>query len=327
MDFKACPTRLFAEVSDPRSAEYHARDPVTLAVAVRALRRRPPLLKRVLPLVILLLAASAPTVRAATWIAPQHPLTDTEWLEYDISGADAIGIGCIVAIHDSIVDVAADRSGIPTRALSLRVTKWLKGAPGSAALRVGVSVLDAQPLRGEDLSSIARSDRKVAIMLRRLTEGWGLADGPDPGGPGMRVVPPGKTRDFERQLRTLIARQNVDSVLARAELVVVGRCVDSAPCSPTNGHRCARVVVEQALAGAPASDTISVFTPLVGDIPTGRAVFFVRSVPGDGCYETVGFQAGCQSFDAERARRWGLSIDDIRSRLRRDGRAVDQPPR
>ena len=65
---------------------------------------------------------------ATTWLMPQRALSPQEWLAYDLSGADVAGVATLVAVRDTVVDIAADGSGLPARVLVLEVSQWLKGA-------------------------------------------------------------------------------------------------------------------------------------------------------------------------------------------------------
>lgn len=283
-------------------------------------------MKRIIFGLLVLCAIPDASALATTWIAPQRALTPDEWLEYDVSGSDAVGIGQVFAVRDTIVDVAPDGSGIPTRSISVHVARWLKGNPGVTDLSAGVSFLDTQPLHGEDLLDVVGIGREFVVMLRRMPDGWVVCDGPDPAGSGMRALQPQSSTSFEQKLRTLIARQSVDSLLSRSDLVVVGQFLEVAPCPTASELSCSRVAVERTVAGSAAAETLSVFAPLLGDIPRERALFLLRrSRPGE--YETVGFQSGSQRLSAERPVRWGLSLDEIHARyVRVVGASKVTPP-
>src|SRR6266545_63348 len=97
--------------------------------------------KRTLLGIGLLVASSgllASGSHAPTWLAPARLLTEDEKLELALSESDAVGLGYVVAVHDTIVDVTGG-TGIPYRWLELRAMEWLKGMPGSATLAVGIS--------------------------------------------------------------------------------------------------------------------------------------------------------------------------------------------
>lgn len=250
---------------------------------------------------------------ATVWIAPQRAMTEDQWLEYDVSGADAVALARIESIADTITDVAPDGSGIPVRSIRFMVEEWLEGGDGSRAIRAGTSPLDDQPLRGGDLFEAARSKQLVLVLVRKLPDGWVLADGPDPSGAGMRAVKSTEARQLSVRVREIVASQSPESLVARSSAVVVGRCVDTQPCRDRPGLRCGRVVVEETLLGN-ANDTIQVFAPLVGDLPQGRAVHLLRQT-GANEFETIGYQRGGQPITNGELARWHITEVAFRARV------------
>ncbi len=269
-------------------------------------------------LVLLVLSSVLVThpCRATTWIAPQRPLTDDEWLQYDISGADAIGIGVIAVVHDTTLNVAQNGCGISYRYLTLRIDTWLKGDPGISTVLAGLSPLEDNPLHGTDLLSAADMSQKVAFFLRRSGDGWGLCDGPDPAGAGMRLVPHEDAAALAQRLRALIASQAIDSILTHAQTVVVGHRIGGGRCFPDSNIWCTRILVERSLTDTPVADTLSVFFKFLGQAPTERALFLLRPM-GRGVYAPVGFKLACQPITGDRVSRWGLSLTEIATRLQR----------
>lgn len=267
--------------------------------------------RRTLALALLLLGSSSAV--ATTWIAPQQHLTPDQWVDYDISGADAIGVGYITGVRDTVVDVGPDGSGIPARSITVHFSDWLRGDPGTQSLLVGVSPLDPQPVKGEDLFESVGPEHPKLFLLRRVENGWSLCDGPDPDGVGVRAIPSQLTA-FKRTMSARISKLSVDSVLTRAAIVVIGRCVGGGRCNEQSPIRCGRIVVERVLGKNTVGDTISVFAPLLGDIPDERAIYLLHSTSA-GYFEPVGFQAGIQRIDSGRTARWRMSVDEIDRRL------------
>src|SRR5262245_16365674 len=143
-------------------------------------------------------------VTATQWMNPQRQLTSEEWLQYDISGADAICVGYVMAVHDTLVDIAPDGGGIPSTSIRVAVKRWLKGHAREQQLDVGVSPFDPEPVHGSRLSSLAGGPQAVVLMLRRSPDGWGLCSGPDPSGAGIRLLSNQSDGEFEKKLKRLI---------------------------------------------------------------------------------------------------------------------------
>jgi hypothetical protein len=272
-------------------------------------------------LAFLLLAYPTSSTRATTWIKPQRSLSSDQWLEYDVSGADAVGIGQVLAVTDTIADFnPTDGTGIPVRSLTLRATRWIKGNPGKTTIRAGTSPLDEDPVHvpNEPLDRIRSSGRSVLFLLRLTQDGWVLCDGPDPEGAGLRLIPQGQTTALAHKLRRIVASQSPDSLLLHADLVVLGRRSTVQPCR--SQAQCASVTIDSVLAGKTDADSILVLTALLGDVPSGPGLYILRQNP-DRTYETLGSQAGSQIVENGRARVWGLSITAVRQRLERLRRA------
>jgi len=69
------------------------------------------------PLAVLamILALGVADLSRASWITAQRPLSNSEWLAFEVSDADAIGVGHVISIRDAIVDIGPDGSGIGWR--------------------------------------------------------------------------------------------------------------------------------------------------------------------------------------------------------------------
>src|SRR5206468_555146 len=120
----------------------------------------------------------------------------------------------------------------------------------------------SHPRANENLQSVQGSDRAVLFMLQSSPEGgWGLSAGPDPAGAGLRLVSPGEVGGLERDVLRIVASQAVDSLLARADLVVLGRESTFRPCMADSNLRCVAVAVDTVLAGSATDGEVLVFTP------------------------------------------------------------------
>jgi hypothetical protein len=258
---------------------------------------------------ILLACLSSSPATGTTWTAPQEPLSPRQWLEFDLSGADAVGIGRLVAVRDTVVDVSpVDSSGIPVRSLTLRVAKWLKGGNGEATIRVGISLADFN-------RSFEPQSQPALFMLRRYSSGWGLCDGPDPGGAGLRSLADSEVAATQRTVTRILEDQSVDSLLTRADVVVVGRWSFSRFCATGSKRRCVVVAVDSVLAGTVSTDSLCVFMPFLAYAPPGQGLYVLRASP-EGYHETIGYLAGGQAVIDGRTQRWGISVETLRQRLR-----------
>ena len=262
---------------------------------------------RVWFVLILLACSSSSPATALEWLPPQEPLSPRQWLEFDLSGADAVGIGQVVAVHDTIVDVdPVDGSGIPVRSLTLGVTRWLKGGDSRATIRVGTSIANENRV-------FEPQSQPALFMLRKYSTGWGLCDGPDPGGAGLRFLADSEFAATERTVSQILKDQSVDSLLIRADLVVVGRSTSSRPCTTGSKRRCVVVAVDSVLAGV-STDSLCVFMPFLAYAPRGQGLYVLRASP-EGYYETIGYLAGSQAVMDGRTERWGIPLETVRQRL------------
>jgi hypothetical protein len=233
-----------------------------------------------------------------------------------------VGIGEVSAVTDTIADFnAVDNTGIAVQFVTLKIRRWLKGDPGTMTVRAGVSPLDGNPIlssSGERLATIQGTARPLLLMLRAAPDGWVLCDGPDPAGAGLRLIAPDETAIVERDVRRILAHQSVDSLLAQADLVLVGRLSAIQPCAAGSGLRCANIIISKTLAGNPAASTVLVYAPLIADVPQGEALYVLRESAGH--WEPLGYQAGIQSIREGRAHLWMLSPSAIQERLATLGR-------
>jgi hypothetical protein len=245
---------------------------------------------------------------------PQVSLSREEWFSYDISGADVVVIATIVGMKDTIVDLASDGSGIPTRSLTLGVTRWLRGSARANVLHVGLSPVDEDPLRGRDVARIAGTGISVLAMLSGSeSRGWVLCDSPNPDGGGMRLI--SQTSEWLTEEATrIVARQDPDTVLARVDVALIGHKVDTRPCASDATLRCAVVRVDSLLFGNLQGREIAVYSPMLPDVPDTPSLFLLRKAASSH-YESIEFQTGMQRIVNGRLDRWGLSISELGVRL------------
>lgn len=248
----------------------------------------------------------------AEWISPQRPLSDEEWLANEVSDADAVGVGHLLAVHDTIVDVGADGSGFPARTVSLQVMEWLKGSDDSTIITARVSMLSDWAFPLDAVSSPSNEPQWVVFMLRRMPDGWGLIDGPS--GPGIRFAPGGPGGDDCSAIRRFVAEQSTDSLLKRADAVLVGRAIKMEPCI-SGSLRCYEVEVDRVLGAQVAvGKTVRVFIPTWD--PINQPMLYVFRLDSVGVYERMGWHAGSQRLKDGLAERWQITVDEVSRRYK-----------
>jgi hypothetical protein len=254
------------------------------------------------------LLTSAP--RATTWLTPARALTADEKLELAVSESDAVGLGYVVGVHDTIVDVK-DGTGIPARSLTIRPTEWLMGEANGPALEIGLAAGDNSPLFSDLVMTPGLESRTALFFVEKQRSGWTLRSYPDPA--PLQLIDRdalGQTR--ERVLRA-VGRESPDSLLARADVVIVGRRGEADSSCSSGTRECVPVSVTQVLIGSGVARSIRVASVLLGHIPPGDALYLLRAAPG-GIYETIGFRNGSLPVRAGIVDRWGLSVDKVRQR-------------
>jgi len=265
------------------------------------------------PILAALAIPIAVMAHAATWIQPARPLSRDELLELAVSESDAIGVGRVAGVHDTLANVV-NGVGIPVRSMTVEISEWLLGRPGTSAIEVCVPSADSSPLFSDILLTQGLSDRQAVFFLDRAGAGWSLRAYPDP--PAVQFLESRSAALSVSDLRRAIARQSPDSLMARADLIVVGSRGEQASRCPSGAleRECVTVRVKNVLAGGPAPDSLRAYSVMMGHIPAGDALYLLKRMPvGD--FETVGFRSGSLSIKSGRVDQWGLTLDQVRARV------------
>lgn len=274
--------------------------------------------------------APRPGARATSWIAPQRALEPAEWLAYDVSGAGAVGLGEVIGVRDTVLATSPDGSGMSSRTVRVRVREWLKVPDDSSQARslppadgefeVGVSPFDEEPLSHGHLTDLPSTSHIVLFMLRHTASGWGLQEGGDPEGAGIRVIADGEQAVIEKSLRDCVAMQTVDAMLGVADLVLVGRLVDSQPCASDGRERCFVVEMDELLKApdgfsrnSNGPTRIVVENPL-WDLPEQPCLYVLHQT-ASGRYERVGYHRGSQLIVNGVATDWAITPATVTRRL------------
>ena len=258
-------------------------------VATRA-AVRPSLARTLLRSTVLLAIWALAT--ATDWDSPRRPLSDDEKLALTVSQSDAIVIGQVLRVSQE----ASDYTDV-----ALRPLRWLKGSQGPADLHVGMFVMTDRVL--DDIQQLSREGGSITgvFFLRRSPSGWMISDYPGGYNAGrLRALDSLSDDTAEtRAVEAMVARQGLDSLLLRADLVVLGRHV---------AH--GRVRADSVLAGRAPSDTLEVDSPILGVVGFGPALYFLRRVAPDQ-YEVVDFHAGSVAVQADTLARLGIPLRQV----------------
>ena len=249
---------------------------------------------------------------AALWEAPSRPLSDDEKLALSVSMSKAIVIAQVLQVRDSVFEVPLVRDGAPVVDrvsyidVAIRPIRWLKGSQGPADLHVGmIPMTDGQAMRGILPAASAPGLVRV-FFLERRSGSWNPSSYPGGYNQGRLVHLDGPTEDTAetRAIEAMVARQSLDSLLLRADLVVLGRrdpLPRACPC---------RVRVDSVLVGSAPADTILVCSPLRSAVQAGPAVHFLRRL-SSGQYETIDFYAGCDPVQADTLAHLGIPLRQV----------------
>jgi hypothetical protein len=207
---------------------------------------------------------------------PGPDLTEQEVLEIAVGRADAIVEGFVAGPWDTSF---ATRPGALRNEtwIDVRVQTKLKGSlslgPGSR-LRVLVHEDD----RAQLIASRGRTDPGLLFLFRndpgRLPAGmidsnlpWVLTD---------PVIWLKSDRGERTLIQELVRQQSLESLVRRADLVIVGRAGDDeAPCAGPHGATCLSIMVDSVLVGRFAGPQVPVTVQGFGISP-GPAIYFLE---------------------------------------------------
>jgi hypothetical protein len=234
---------------------------------------------------------------AASEEGPRRPLSEDEQLALSVSEADAIIIGYAGQLRDTTF------AFWPQKDLTLRPLRWLKGSGGSADLHFGLFEDEAL---WRDIGPMERDGQPIAgvFFLRRSPRGWMSAHY----GAGykrgrlVRLDRPTDETPETRAIEAMVKRQSLDSLLIRADLVILGHSVPP--------YSRGRVRVDRVLTGSAPGDTVVVGSPWGSSYTDGPGVFFLRRVSSNH-FETVGFRAGSVEVHADTLVRMGIPLGQV----------------
>jgi hypothetical protein len=206
---------------------------------------------------------------------PRRPLSDSEWLAYTTSRSDAILLARVARLTESAMDgtdYTVDPEGsivrIPYVDVTLVPVEWLKAKGTEKDLHVAAFPQGDGVL--VDLQHLARDTRARAgvFFLERRSNRWTIANDPSRLG-GSLLVPSDPTLRSRRliELRESIRRQTLDSLLTRADLVVLAR--------PSAGWRDSSVRIDRVLVGAPPGDSVDVTSAVDGMLEPRPSLLFL----------------------------------------------------
>jgi len=266
-------------------------------------------------------------------MALDRPLQTEEYLVRAVARANAIVVGRVVARRDTTAQRGPHRGSGTFEICRLRPERWIKGARGPGDI---VAI--------EDVSLSSEGGYPTPVS------GWrGPNTGPDP---RARVIafltldqldfvpPPGTylaairsvsrwsvdsgwsiyslpgfqpwSAIREREVRAEAARQLPDSLIARAEAIIVARLDVRA--------RGDSLLVETAMRGGQRGERLPsrLTWSLSNGVPRGGSALMLLHRAADGVYEPVSLDAGVLALDGERLPTWNCTLPDVRAWIARD---------
>jgi hypothetical protein len=247
----------------------------------------------------LVLAASA---CASTWIPSIRPLTEDERMELGVGLSDAVGIGSILAVKDSI-----DDAGMKWSWMVFRPEKWLKG---SAALGVIRIYFPGGGVQQRASSLLRESSPACLVFIHRVNDArqpyWALREHPDiPGGGLLRVGD--RRRHLEDGVTRATTKLSLEGMVQRSPLVVVGT-VGPLRKLQVQGRPipCSEILVDSVIVGhfeAP----LRVYS-LYGALEAYGPMLLMLKPGEAGAHELVGFTAGARPI-------LGTTVEGLRDDL------------
>jgi hypothetical protein len=181
--------------------------------------------------------------------------------------------------------------------------RWLKGAGGPADLHFGLFEDEAL---WRDIGPMERDGQPIAgvFFLRRSLDRWMSAHyrAGYKRGRLVRLDRPTDETPETRAIEAMVKRQGLDSLLIRADLVILGHSVPP--------YSRGRVRVDSVLVGSAPGDTVVVSSPCGSSYTDGPGVFFLRRVLLNH-FETVDFRAGSVEVNADTLARMGIPLGQV----------------
>jgi hypothetical protein len=224
---------------------------------------------------------------------PIRPLTNDERLELATSSADAVAIGILEAVRDSI-----DDEGTLWSWMQFKPLRSIKGDLGTEPLRVYLPNI-TRYARSRAPVLLAAGPTRCLIFARlvRASSGgfWALVEHPEFPGKGLVHMPTGSVTEAAHDFDRAAARLTPEALTIRSTLVVIGDVYPGAGRvrMPEGTMKCPVIHVDSVLAGSIPAPVESLRAYGLFGAPdiAGKVILMLR--PGhDGAYELLGFNSG-----------------------------------
>ena len=288
---------------------------------------------RIIGLPLALIFSLFATLAAASWIAPQRPLSPGEKLASTVGDSPFVAVGRVIAGYDTVVSnggvpaafavvlfepVRVLRGHAPSRRFRVVFWKSTEGAPGG---RPGdrriwpASYLPSSPMLAcfeeisKDRSPNPRFMGEAAAGVSYLAAGDAYSPYSIP-----------RLNEWSDSLETLVRRevrnQEPETLAGSAERIVIARPypIPDPRSTPGSFSRLNWAVV-RTLKG-PEATTIEVQTIVPHDLTGGeQAILFLRHVKG--VWEPIRFRAGFVVVHDSKVPRWNCSLDEAIRRIKK----------
>lgn len=223
-----------------------------------------------------------------TLSGPRPELSDAQLMEIGVSSSDAVIIGRLRAVRDSMVYVPGFNRGsfvLPPRRsqwrfIDIDVREVIKG--DSIESRIAVVAPDGPGLGTGGLRRASKDRNECLFFLEKRGLRWVLAWEFAPSG-GVLLLR--KHESAAKEARALVAAQSMENLGSEAPLIIIAEFQRKAP----SWHLLFRV--DNVIAGALDDQEVRVYCPIPPALSFGKAILFLRRATGPG-YELLGANAG-----------------------------------
>jgi hypothetical protein len=285
--------------------------------------RKPRLLARIL-LSAMVLTGLNSAAAASSFIPASHPLTDDERLSRSVSGADAICVGRIVAIRDTVIPMSFNpQLGHPYKYGLIRVAQCLRGSfrPGDTIV---IGSWDNEFPSIEYNSTQSQGD--AIVFLKRVDHSSDAlsVNGPDlPSFADWQIdhnpytVPRGMLRNDAQgndKVKRRIKNQSIEELSKRSDAAVRVQ-VFKTPAGESDRYAFESKVIESIFPRSIQRGTTLRINTLLGDeLEPGEYILFLRR-RGAANYDLLEFTAGAHPMAKGRLLRSGESYSAIRASI------------
>lgn len=254
----------------------------------RAPMQSPKTIPWIAGLVAVFVSSSSLVALATTWQRPARELTPDERMEMAVSASDAVLVGTLSAVRDSI----AQDGGVISWT-TINPSRWVRQNGGTGPVRVYFPIVsqDAHDNAARWLEETPSVN--VFAFIKRVPRGWVLVENPSYPGGGMIKLSSLSPSVYDTMVDQATTRITPTALGRRADLVVVGQVLATPGRCTAFGSttKCTSVRVDEVLAGdATIGSTIHIYTLFGGLAKQGRLILFLkRGIDG---YEAIGFRKG-----------------------------------